>query len=46
MIVDRVVREYTITFGRHGRNNAAMGFATARADTLAAGKQTPRGTRR
>jgi hypothetical protein len=31
-IVDRVVREYTITFGRYGRNNAAVGFATARAD--------------
>jgi len=31
-IVDRVVREYTITFGRYGRNNAALGFATARAD--------------
>jgi hypothetical protein len=24
--------EYTITFGRYGRNNKAMGFATARAD--------------
>ncbi len=31
-IVDRVVREYTITFGRYGRDNAALGFATARAD--------------
>ena len=31
-IVDRVVREYTITFGRRGRNNAAMGYATAKAD--------------
>jgi hypothetical protein len=31
-IVDRVVREYTITFGRYGRDNAAMGFATARAN--------------
>jgi len=31
-IVDRVVREYTITFGRYGRNNAARGFAVARAD--------------
>ncbi len=30
-IVDRVVREYTITFGRYGRN-AAVGFATAKAD--------------
>jgi hypothetical protein len=30
-IVDRVVREYTITFGRYGRN-AAVGFAVARAD--------------
>jgi hypothetical protein len=31
-IVDRVVREYTITFSRSGRNNAAVGFAMARAD--------------
>jgi hypothetical protein len=30
-IVDRVEREYTITYGRYGRN-AALGFATARAD--------------
>jgi hypothetical protein len=29
-IVDRVVREYIITFGRYG-NNAARGFATASA---------------
>jgi hypothetical protein len=31
-IVDRVVREYTITFSRRGRNNAAVGYAVARAD--------------
>jgi len=31
-IVDRVVREYTITFGRRGRNNMVVGFATAKAD--------------
>jgi len=31
-IVNRVVREYTITFGRRGRNNAALGYATAKAD--------------
>jgi hypothetical protein len=31
-IVDRVVREYTITFGRYGKINAAVGFATAKAD--------------
>ncbi len=31
-IVDRVVREYTITFGRYGRNNEIRGFAVARAD--------------
>jgi hypothetical protein len=31
-IADRVVREYTITFSRRGRNNAAVGFAVARAD--------------
>jgi Fe2+ transport system protein FeoA len=29
-IVDRVVREYTITYGRYGKLNAAVGFATAR----------------
>jgi hypothetical protein len=31
-IVDRVVREYTITFGRCGADNAAKGSAAARAD--------------
>jgi hypothetical protein len=31
-IVDRVVREYTITFSRYGRNNAAVGHAYAKAD--------------
>ncbi len=31
-IVDRVVREYTITFGRYGRDNETRGFAYARAD--------------
>jgi hypothetical protein len=31
-IVDRVVHEYTITYSRHGSNNAAMGRAYARAD--------------
>jgi hypothetical protein len=31
-IVDRVVREYTITFGRYGKLNAVLGFATAKAD--------------
>jgi len=30
-IVDRVVREYTITFGRRGRNNMVVGFAYASA---------------
>ena len=30
-IVDRVVREYTITYGRYGSNNAAKGFAYASA---------------
>ena len=30
--VDGVKSEYTITYGRRGRNNAAVGFATARAD--------------
>ncbi len=31
-IVDRVVREYTITFSRQGRNNAALGYAYASTD--------------
>jgi hypothetical protein len=31
-IVDRVVREYTITFSRRGADNKAVGFAVARAD--------------
>jgi Fe2+ transport system protein FeoA len=30
-IVDRVVREYTITFGRYGERNVAMGYAYASA---------------
>jgi len=30
-IVDPVVREYTITFGRYGRNNAVVGYAYASA---------------
>jgi hypothetical protein len=29
---DRVRRDYVVTYGRYGRNNAAVGFATARAD--------------
>jgi hypothetical protein len=31
-IVDRVVREYTITYSRRGADNAAVGYAVARAD--------------
>ena len=31
-IVNRVEREYTITYGRRGKLNAIMGFAVARAD--------------
>ncbi len=31
-IVDRVVREYTITFGRYGDDNETRGFAYARTD--------------
>jgi len=31
-IVDRVVREYTITYGRYGKLNAAVGFAYASVD--------------
>jgi hypothetical protein len=30
--VGRVRREYEMTYGRYGRNNAALGFTTARAD--------------
>jgi len=30
--VDGVRRDYTMTFGRYGRNNAAVGYAVARAD--------------
>ncbi len=30
--VGRVRRDYVVTYGRYGRNNAAVGFATARAD--------------
>jgi hypothetical protein len=30
-IVDRVVREYTITYGRYGERNVAMGYAYASA---------------
>ncbi len=30
--VGRVRREYEMTYGRYGRNNAAVGFAVARAD--------------
>jgi hypothetical protein len=30
-IVDRVEREYTITFSRRGADNAALGYATASA---------------
>ena len=31
-IVDRVVREYTITYSRRRADNAAVGLAVARAD--------------
>ena len=31
-IVDRVVREYTITFGRYGKLNAVVGYAYASAN--------------
>jgi len=31
-IVDRVLREYTITYGRYGDRNAAVGYAYVRAD--------------
>jgi len=30
--VDGVGRDYTMTYGRYGKNNAALGFAAARAD--------------
>jgi hypothetical protein len=42
--VDGVRREYTITYGRYG-TNAAVGFATARADAPGAERQKPRGSR-
>ena len=29
--MNRVVREYTITFGRYGADNAAVGYAVAKA---------------
>jgi hypothetical protein len=29
---DCVRRDYVVTYGRYGRNNVAVGFATARAD--------------
>jgi hypothetical protein len=38
-IVDRVVREYTITFGRYGDRNEIAGFAVARANAPG-GKET------
>jgi hypothetical protein len=41
-IVDRVVREYTITYGRRGRDNAAVGYATARADAPTAERRMQR----
>jgi len=44
--VDGVRSDYTITYGRYRKINAAEGRAYARADALAAGRQTPRGTRR
>jgi hypothetical protein len=44
--VDSVKSEYTITYGRYGEDNAAVGFATARADAPGAERQKPRGTRR
>jgi hypothetical protein len=36
--VDGVRREYEIAFGRYGRRNATMGFATARADAPGGGE--------
>jgi hypothetical protein len=41
-IVDRVERDYTITYSRQRADNAAKGSATARADAPAAERQTPR----
>ena len=43
-VVGSVRSEYTITYGRRGRNNAAVGRAYAKADAPGAGRQTPRGT--
>jgi hypothetical protein len=45
-IVDRVVREYTITYGRIWKAQRGLGRATARADAPAAERQTPRGFQR
>jgi hypothetical protein len=45
-VVGGVRSEYTITYGRRGRNNATVGRAYARADAPGAGRQTPRGSRR
>jgi len=44
-IVDHVVREYTITYSRRARNNAAVGLAYARSDPDGR-EQTQRGSRR
>jgi hypothetical protein len=43
--VDGVGRDYTITFGRYGKDEA-VGRAYARADAPGAGRPTPRGSRR
>jgi len=36
--VDGVVRDYTTTYGRYGKHNAALGFAYARADAPGGGE--------
>ncbi len=45
-IVDRVVREHIITFGRYGADNVVRSFAVAKADAPTTGRQTPRGSQR
>jgi hypothetical protein len=45
-VVGSVRSEYTITYGRRGRDKAAVGRAYAKADARGAGRQRPRGTRR
>ncbi len=42
--MDGVRREYEITYGRYGKDNAAVGYAYASAEAPGAGRQTPKGS--